>query len=194
LATRRTTGRDPVRLLAIVVVAVIVVGALAVAFTFDLSGRAGPGATPSTVVVSAHPLIGRPAPAFSLKTLDGRTVSLADYRGRPVIVNFWASYCEPCKIEFPLFKAARERHATEGLEILGIVKADDDLDAARRFAASEGAAWPLLPDAGGTTAAAYRADLFVPISFYVDRTGIVRAVSFGPPPSGALDDQLAKIL
>ena len=169
------------------------VGALVFAFTVDLGGGSH-GSTPSTSVVGLHPLIGHAAPAFSLHTLDGRSVSLADYRGRPVIVNFWASYCEPCKIEFPLFKAARDRHAADGLEILGIVKADDDLDAARRFAASEGALWPLLPDEGGKTAAAYDAELFVPISFYIDRSGIVRAVSFGPPPSGALDDQLAKIL
>ena len=70
----------------------------------------------SPAVVGSHPLVGQPAPGFTLTTLDGRQVSLAEYRGRPVVVNFWASYCEPCKIEFPLFKAARDRHAAAGLE------------------------------------------------------------------------------
>ncbi len=164
-------------------VIVLVTGALAFAF----------GSMPGSTVVGAHPLVGRPAPDFTLATLDGRQVSLADYRGRPVIVNFWASYCEPCKIEFPLFRTARERHADAGLEILGVIKDDDDLGAARAFADSQGATWPLLPDAGGRTVDAYRTAA-VPLTFYVDRAGIVRAVSYGPPPSGVLDDHLAKIL
>lgn len=173
-------------------VVVIAVGALAYASTLDLSGQA-PGASASVTVIGTHPLIGKPAPPFTLQTLDGQTVSLAAYRGRPVIVNFWASYCEPCKIEFPLFKAARQQHASQGLEILGVIRNDDDLDAAARFATSQGATWPLLPDTGGATGDAYRADA-VPLTFYIDREGIVRAVSFGPPPSGVLDDYLAKIL
>ncbi|MBA2253818.1 MAG: redoxin domain-containing protein [Chloroflexi bacterium] len=166
---------------------VLVAGALA----FALGSL--PGTTPATTVVGAHPLVGRPAPDFTLDTLDGRRLSLAEFRGRPVIVNFWASYCEPCKVEFPLFKAARDRHAGAGLEILGVIKDDDDLGAARAFAESQRATWPLLPDLGGRTVDAYRVAA-VPLTFYLDRNGIVRAVSFGPPPSGVLDEHLAKIL
>lgn len=166
---------------------VLVAGALA----FALGSL--PATTPATTVVGAHPLVGRLAPDFTLGTLDGRRLSLAEFRGRPVIVNFWASYCEPCKVEFPLFKSARDRHAGAGLEILGVIKDDDDLSAARAFAESQGATWPLLPDPGGRTVDAYRVAA-VPLTFYLDRNGIVRAVSFGPPPSGVLDDHLAKIL
>jgi thiol-disulfide isomerase/thioredoxin len=119
-------------------------------------------------------------------------VSLSDYRGRPVIVNFWASWCGPCKEEFPLFAAARERHADEGLEILGIVH-DDSAEAAGAFARERSAAWPMLLDPDDSAWKAYLG-LGVPMSFYVDRQGIIRAVSFGPPPSRSLDLQIAKIL
>lgn len=143
--------------------------------------------------MSRDPLIGRPAPPVELADLDGRPVRLADYRGRPVIVNFWASYCEPCREEFPLFRSARERHRGQGLEILGVIRSDDDLAAARAFARQYDARWPLLPDPQNTAWRAY-GGRGLPTTYFVDREGIVQAVSYGPPPSGVLDEQLAKIL
>jgi cytochrome c biogenesis protein CcmG/thiol:disulfide interchange protein DsbE len=146
----------------------------------------------SVIVVPRNPLLDQPAPGFTLQALDGSTVSLGDYRGRPVIVNFWASWCQPCQQEFPLFAAARAQHAVDGLEILGIVH-NDTTQAAQAFAAHQGAAWPLLSDPDDTAWQAYRGAL-LPISYYIDRDGIIRAVSYGPPSSGTLDDLLAKIL
>lgn len=148
---------------------------------------------PDIVVVGRPELLDRPAPGFELPSLDGgRRVALADYRGRPVIVHFWASWCIPCREEFPLLAAARDRYADEGLEVLGIVH-DDGPEAARRFAAAYGAAWPLLLDAHETAWNAY-GGVLLPITFYVDREGVVRAASYGPPPSGVLDEQIEKIL
>ena len=163
------------------------------ALAFVLASGPPPPAGSAPTRVGAHPLVGQPAPDFALTTLDGRSVSLASFRGRPVVVNFWASYCEPCKEEFPLFRAARERHAGSGLEILGVIKSDDDVTAARAFAEAQRATWPLLPDPGGETTDTYRVAA-LPLTFYVGRDGTIRAVSFGPPPSGVLDEQLAKIL
>jgi cytochrome c biogenesis protein CcmG/thiol:disulfide interchange protein DsbE len=140
-------------------------------------------------------LLDQPAPDFALPPLDGQPgalVRLSDYRGRPVVVNFWASSCIPCRDEFPLLRAARQRHAAEGLEVLGIVH-DDGPEAARDFAATYDADWLLLLDPDDAAWRAY-SGVLVPITFYVDRDGIVRAVSYGPPPSGVLDEQLAKIL
>ena len=150
------------------------------------------GAPPS-IVVSRSPLIGKPAPPLSLPALDGSgTVSLADYAGRPLIVNFWASDCPPCRQEFPLFRSARDEHAAEGLEIIGVAH-DDSFGAARQFAQEENANWKLAFDSDDSAWQAY-GGVLLPTSFYIDRAGIVRAVSYGPPPAGTLEAQLAKIL
>ena len=172
---------------AIAVAAAIAVGA--VALTVDLGSGSAESSGP---IVVEQGLVGQPAPAFDLERLDGGRVRLADFDGRPLIVNFWASWCGPCKDEFPIFRAARERHAADGLEILGVIH-DDGPEAARAFAESQDAEWPMLLDPDDAAYNAYRV-LALPTTFYVDRDGIVRAVSFGPPPSGVLDEQLHKIL
>ena len=148
--------------------------------------------SPSVVIVGGSPLLDQPAPEFSLATANGETVTLSSLRGRPVIVNFWASWCIPCREEFPLLVSAYERYSPAGLEIVGIVH-DDGPQAAAEFARSYGATWPLLLDPDDVAWQAYRGSL-VPITYYIDRTGIIRAVSFGAPPSGYLDDQIEKIL
>ena len=159
----------------------------AVVLTLNL-GRPGP----SVIVIERNPLLDQPAPDFRLQTVDGGSVALSDLRGRPVIVNFWASWCVPCREEFPLLRQARERHRSDGLEILGIIH-DDGPQAAAAFADRYDAEWPLLLDPDDAVWQAYHGAL-LPITYYVDRRGIVRAVSYGPPPSGVLDEQLAKIL
>ncbi|MEA2676157.1 MAG: cytochrome c biosis protein CcmG, thiol:disulfide interchange protein DsbE [Chloroflexota bacterium] len=159
-----------------------------------LGSRLNLGGAPdaSTVVVGRDPLMDTAAPAISLATVDGSVVALADYRGRPVIVNFWASWCVPCRDEFPLLAAARAAHQADGLEILGVIH-DDSAQSAAAFAATYDAAWPLLMDADDAAWNAYHG-AFVPVSYFVDRAGVVRAVSYGPPPSESLDALLAKIL
>jgi cytochrome c biogenesis protein CcmG, thiol:disulfide interchange protein DsbE len=165
---------------------VLVVGALVLIAAYFLAQQNRP------ITIGGSPLVGRQAPDFTLESLDGARVSLSDYRGRPVIVNFWASWCLPCREEFPLLREAREQHAAQGLEVLGIVH-DDGPEAARDFARTYAADWPLLMDPADEAWNAYGGQL-VPVTFYIDRDGVVRAVSFGPPPRDALDEQLAKIL
>jgi cytochrome c biogenesis protein CcmG, thiol:disulfide interchange protein DsbE len=159
----------------------------------DLGARSAPDPSGSVIVVERHPLVGQPAPEFTLQGFDGRALSLADYRGRPLLINFWASYCGPCRIEFPLFKQARDRYAAQGLEILGVVFHDDREDAARAFHREQAATWPAMYDPANAVGQSYRV-LALPTTFYVDRSGVVRRVSFGPPPSGTLDQHLAEII
>ncbi|HEX9738536.1 MAG TPA: TlpA disulfide reductase family protein, partial [Candidatus Limnocylindria bacterium] len=90
--------------------------------------------------------VGDRAPDFALADLDGEPVRLADYVGRPVIVNFWASWCLPaCAEEFPILAEALEVHADIGLAVIGIVYRDRS-EAARAFGEQLGATWPLVMD------------------------------------------------
>lgn len=155
-----------------------------------LSGvLAGPG---GPLVIGGHPLVGKPAPDFALQDLDGNEVRLADFRGRPTLVYFWASWCLPCRTEFPLLKQALVDHAADHLAVLGVIFKDTPENAGP-FMTAYGATWPALVDAGGATAAAYSVNV-PPLTFYLDASGVVRTVSFGPPPAGSLELLLAKIL
>jgi cytochrome c biogenesis protein CcmG/thiol:disulfide interchange protein DsbE len=147
---------------------------------------------PERVVVGGSPLYGKPAPPIDLPTIDGQRVRLSDLAGRPVLVNFWASWCIPCRDEFPQLVDAYARHRADGLEILGIVH-DDSLDGARAFAAGYGATWPLLDDAQDAAWEDYLG-IGVPQSYFIDRDGVVRAFSLGPFTADGLAAQLATIL
>ena len=118
-------------------------------------------------------LRGKAAPGFTLLTLDGKKVSLADYKGHAVLVNFWATWCAPCKIEMPWFEELRVKYAGQGFEILGLV---DDADAGKdeiaKVAKKTGVTYPLLLT-DGKVQKAYGGLEYLPMSFYVDKNGVV---------------------
>jgi cytochrome c biogenesis protein CcmG/thiol:disulfide interchange protein DsbE len=132
------------------------------------------------------------APAIAGTALDGSTVSLADYRGHPVVVNFWASWCTPCREEFPLLKdRLASLGASDGLVVLGVLY-KDEADLARSFATDAGATWPTVTDPDGTIAAAYRITA-PPQSFFIDKDGVIRAIQIGAMTGDTFDTQYAKI-
>jgi cytochrome c biogenesis protein CcmG, thiol:disulfide interchange protein DsbE len=175
---------------AILLVAVAVVGI--VALTLLLLQPSSDGEGDDSVVVGGHPLAGKTAPEIDLRTLDGEQVTLSSLRGRPVLINFWATWCPPCREEFPLMVQAYADHAEDGLEILGILH-DDAAEGARAFAADQAAGWPMLLDPDDVAWNDYLG-VGLPTSFYVDAEGIVRAFSVGPFTESGLAAQLATIL
>ena len=152
------------------------------------------GGDPETesFTVGGHPLYGQAAPEIDLETLDGERVTLSSLRGRPVLVNFWATWCNPCREEFPLMVEAYAEHAGENLEILGIVH-DDTTEGARAFAADERATWPMLFDSDDVAWEDYRG-VGMPTSFFIDAEGMVRAFSLGGFTEEGLARQLETIL
>jgi cytochrome c biogenesis protein CcmG/thiol:disulfide interchange protein DsbE len=119
--------------------------------------------------------VGRAAPAFETFDLDGHRVALADERGKPVLVNFWASWCTPCRAEFP-----RLRAVAGDVRVLGVVF-HDTASAARSFMDSEHGTWPALIDPKHQIADAYGVRLKpgIPVTFAIDRAGVVRLRHLG---------------
>ena len=137
--------------------------------------------------------IGQAAPDFALADLDGNPVRLSDLRGRPVILNFWASWCGPCVEEFPMLRQAVADHVADEVAVVGIVVRDNS-EAARRFMASMNATWPAVMDPGEQVANAYGI-YGPPETFFIDANGIVRSRQIGQLGAAAdLERQLALAL
>jgi cytochrome c biogenesis protein CcmG/thiol:disulfide interchange protein DsbE len=136
--------------------------------------------------------IGSVAPDFSVTDLDGNPIHLADLRGRPVIVNFWASWCVPCIEELPLLRDASARHADDGLVVVGIVYQDRS-QAARDFMARNGATWAAAADPDGRVADSYGI-LAPPETYFIARDGTIAARVLGQFSSATLDDKVALIM
>jgi cytochrome c biogenesis protein CcmG/thiol:disulfide interchange protein DsbE len=141
---------------------------------------------------SAIPQIGDLAPNFVLTDLNGRAVSLADLRGRPVIVNFWASWCGPCVDEFPLLVDAAAAHQGSGLAVVGIVFRDRS-EAAGEFMARMGAPWPAAMDPGDAVATRFGI-IGPPDTFFIDRNGVIVGRQIGQLSASDLEQGLAQIL
>ena len=135
--------------------------------------------------------MGQPAPDITATSLDGSTLTLASLRGRPVIVNFWASWCVPCRQEMPRLKEALAQHAADGLAVVGVLY-KDDTGSARAFATSFGATWPNVQDPDGSIAKAYRV-VGAPQTYFIDRGGILRSIQIGEILQEDLDRQYPAI-
>jgi len=120
---------------------------------------------------------GQPVPNIVGTTLDGQPFDLTALRGHPVLINFWGPTCEPCRQEFPLFKAKLGEHAADGLVVVGILT-DDPADLARTFVADEGATWSTVIDPGAAIKKAYNV-IGRPQTYFVDRAGILRSIQIG---------------
>jgi peroxiredoxin len=118
-------------------------------------------------------------PALKLPGLDGRPHSLADYRGKLLLINFWAPWCDPCRREIPLLKNIRRENAANGLEIVGI--ALDSRESVQKYATDHQITYPLLIAEQDALAAAnaFGMDTVLPFSVFADRAGHVVALKVG---------------
>jgi peroxiredoxin len=161
----------------------------------DPSGSGGP------LIVS--PLKGKPAPGFALEDLSGKKVSLASYKGKAVLINFWATWCAPCKIETPWLVDLRNQYAGQGFEILGVSTDDIDRDDSARLAKEKQEIakfvdrmhmpYPVLL-AGNELDHPYGGLDVLPESFFVDRSGKVVAVQLGLTSKDDIEGNIKKAL
>lgn len=153
--------------------------------------RAG-GSARATQVGSGPAEVGQPAPDFTLPGLDRGTVALSDFAGKPVLVNFWASWCHPCRKEFPLFADALTKHERAGLEIVGVSFEDIPSDG-RAFVADQDATWSFARDPDGELATTYGVR-GIPQTFFVDAEGTIVSRLFGISSKRDLEAEIRKIL
>ncbi|HEY0786388.1 MAG TPA: redoxin domain-containing protein [Acidobacteriaceae bacterium] len=163
-------------------------------------GQATPAA--ESDVAPPNPLEGRQAPNFTLEDTTGKKVSLADYKGKAVLINFWATWCGPCKVEIPWFETLRDQYGSQGFEILGVSADELDLDDKTKlqsekaevvkFATQMHMNYPVLFN--GESLKNYgELDAF-PTSFYIDRSGKVLDVVTGLAPREQVEANIKKAL
>ncbi len=122
-------------------------------------------------------LSGQPAPDFALKSITGENLRLSEFRGEVVMINFWATWCGPCRQEMPLLDELYRRYQKVGFQLLGI-NIDDDRRSAVKMVRVLGVGFPVLLDERKDVSRLYDIDA-MPATLLIDRTGIVRYVHHG---------------
>jgi cytochrome c-type biogenesis protein len=168
---------------------------VAVTTPFDSHFQSTPPSLPPT---RGAVQIGKPAPAFALKDLDGNPVSLADLKGKPVLVTFWATWCVPCRDELPLIRDEYLAHRLEGLRVVAIDYGNESTDTVRAFWTSMKLQPPAVLDPDGRASQAYGVSVSLssglPVSVLVARDGTVSSYEPFPLTRDYLDPALQKIL
>ena len=159
------------------VISAFVVGAMAATFAFDRA--------------RAAPEIGEAAPALVLTALDGTGIDLAKLRGKVVLVNFWATWCAPCRKEMPTFDAFYRRHRGQGFELIGI-SIDFARDAAKMRKVAAGLAYPAV-GINDIAVNGFGAPDGVPVTYVIDADGIIRD-KFIAVPNKLLNDVVVPML
>jgi thiol-disulfide isomerase/thioredoxin len=143
---------------------------------------------------TAKAMLGKVAPSFTLVDLEGKKVSLADYKGHPVVLNFWATYCGPCKLEMPWFQDLENKYKGQGLVVLGLDQ-DDGMAVKDVAAASKrvGVTYPILmPD--DAVSKSYQLSDYIPETFYVDKSGKIVDQTIGAHSKDELEADIQKAI
>jgi peroxiredoxin len=138
------------------------------------------------------PLQDHPAPDFRLTTLEGDELALSDLRGQVVLVNFWATWCPPCRAEMPAIQSAYEQYDEQGFTVLA-VNMREQPQQVQQFMQQYELTFPALLDSTGSVGGQYRANV-LPSSFFVDRQGIIRSVYRGPVSHGIITGVVEQLL
>jgi cytochrome c biogenesis protein CcmG/thiol:disulfide interchange protein DsbE len=140
-----------------------------------------------------QPITSGAAPDFTLQSLDGKTIRLSDFRGTPVVLNFWATWCQPCKIEMPWFVDLQRQYGPTRVQFLGVAMDDASSKEIAEFAQNMKVNYPILigKEAVGD---AYGGVQFLPETFYIDRNGTIVDRAFGLKGRGEIEDDIKKIL
>jgi cytochrome c biogenesis protein CcmG/thiol:disulfide interchange protein DsbE len=148
------------------------------------------------ILQSKSALVGKPAPDFALEVISGGAAGdrlhLAELRGHPVVIDFWASWCDACKVEAPVLNALGKRYKDRGLVVVGVATSDQP-GAAARFATNHGLSYPIVYDAGENVAALYGVSS-LPTLVVVDASGNVVKVHTGYESESSIERVVGPLL
>jgi len=149
--------------------------------------------TSCSTETNQNPWIGQPAPDFQYQDADGQSVSLSDFRGKPVLINFWATWCSPCRIEIPYILQVYDKWSDNGLMLLTINNGESASQVGE-FMQSQGLSFPVLLDIRGSIVQSYNI-VGLPTTFFIDKDGIIQYVKVGAFRSVAeIESGLSKII
>jgi cytochrome c biogenesis protein CcmG/thiol:disulfide interchange protein DsbE len=133
------------------------------------------------------------APAFSLRDADGRTVNLADYRGKVVLLNFWATHCGPCKIEIPWFVDFEQRYKDRGFAVLGVAMDEEGWEIVKPYLTKTKVNYRILLG-DEKTAAAYGGIDALPTTFIIDKSGQIASQHVGLVSKSNYENEIVQLL
>ncbi|HZQ91545.1 MAG TPA: TlpA disulfide reductase family protein [Terriglobales bacterium] len=181
--------KDLVVLIVVVLaVGIMITAAVRMARKDTAQFNAGGGST------SPADLRGAMAPDFELKSLDGQPVKLSSLRGKAVLLNFWATWCQPCKLEMPWFEELHKQYAGQGLEVVGVAMDDASVADIRKFARDDVKVSYTILIGKEAVGQAYGGVQFLPTTFYIDRNGKVLDRVFGIVSRKEIEDNIKKAL
>lgn len=177
----------PVWSLALPVAVVLLAAVIAVAMVELNQASRTPWVAPGTAEVGAT------APDFSSWDLNGAKVSLSDYKGKPVVLSFWATSCTACQAEFPALQKVQDRYAAQGLAVLAVDYRETDTTRMASFLGGLHVAFRPVLDPQGTIAYAYGVDVGLPVNVWLDRSHRVTQVMVGEQQPSDLAAAAAKV-
>jgi cytochrome c biogenesis protein CcmG/thiol:disulfide interchange protein DsbE len=177
------------------IVGTLAVAALIIGVVWFIEGSESETSQAITLTASASgpaPRVDEPAPPFDLKTLDGEVVSLSDYKGQPVWINFWASWCPPCRAENPDIEEMYQKYKDQGLVILSPAIGEDP-SAVSGYVKRTGLTFTVGLDETTQLAANYRI-VGIPTHFFIDREGILRVWRIGSMSTSTMEKNIETIM
>ena len=167
----------------------VVVVAVAVASVLVLSNSG----TKTASVDPGVAQVGKKAPGFTSWDLGGRKVSLDEFKGKPVLLTFWATWCTACQEELPALQQIDERYRSSGLTVLAVDYRETDTARMSQFLAGLHVNMESVVDPQGAVAGAFGVDLGLPVNVWLDRSHVVSRVMVGAQPASTLDAAAAQL-